>query len=60
MIQIIDKKRCCGCVSCVQRCPKQCITLSEDSEGFLYPAVDIGKCICKRVQKLLIRMPNCF
>ena len=30
----------CGCTACLQRCPKHCITLSEDSEGFLYPQVD--------------------
>lgn len=53
MIQIIDKKKCCGCASCVQRCPKQCIILSEDSEGFLYPVVDVDKCVdcglCEKV-----------
>ena len=40
MINIQDKKDCCGCAACVQRCPKQCISLQEDSEGFLYPMVD--------------------
>ncbi len=45
MIHIIDKQACCGCAACVQRCPKQCITLVEDNEGFLYPQVDTALCI---------------
>ncbi len=53
MIKIIDKKNCCGCNACVQRCPKQCITMHEDSEGFLYPVVNPELCIdcglCKKV-----------
>lgn len=45
MIRLIDKKDCCGCSACVQKCPKKCIFLKEDEEGFLYPAVEINKCI---------------
>ena len=47
------KMDCCGCGACVQHCPKQCITMKEDEEGFLYPVVDAGKCIncglCEKV-----------
>lgn len=57
MIQINDKSHCCGCAACVQRCPKQCITLSEDDEGFLYPKVDATNCIecglCEKVCPVL-------
>lgn len=53
MIQIKDKSACCGCAACVQRCPKQCISLKEDKEGFLYPIVDEQTCIdcglCEKV-----------
>lgn len=45
MINILDKHNCCGCFSCVQRCPIQCILMKEDNEGFLYPYVDINRCI---------------
>ena len=45
MINIVDKKDCCGCSACAVRCPKQCIELEEDTEGFLYPQVDKGACI---------------
>lgn len=53
MIEIKDKKDCCGCWACVQRCPKSCITMREDGEGFLYPEIDKTSCIncglCERV-----------
>ena len=53
MISIKEKKDCCGCSACVQKCPKHCITLTEDEEGFLYPKVDTLVCIncglCEKV-----------
>lgn len=45
MIAISEKKNCCGCEACLQRCPKSCITLKEDYEGFLYPEVNKDLCI---------------
>lgn len=57
MIQITDKSQCCGCNACVQRCPKQCISMHEDSEGFLYPQIDMELCIdcglCEKVCPVL-------
>lgn len=53
MIKITDKHDCCGCSACVQRCPKQCISLKEDEEGFLYPKVNIDECIdCHLCEKV--------
>lgn len=53
MIKIIDKKDCCGCGACVQKCPKQCISFQEDNEGFLYPIVNETICIdCKLCEKV--------
>lgn len=53
MIHIKEPKNCCGCNACVQACPKHCIRMQEDSEGFLYPFVDRESCIdcglCERV-----------
>ncbi len=44
---------CCGCRACAEICPPKCISMEEDSEGFLYPAVDTKKCVscglCERV-----------
>ena len=45
MIKIQNKQDCCGCFACVQRCPKHCISMKEDEEGFLYPVVDETLCI---------------
>lgn len=53
MIQITDKKNCCGCSACTLVCPKHCIRMSQDNEGFLYPIVKEANCIgcglCERV-----------
>ncbi len=53
MISIEKKERCCGCTSCYTVCPKKCIHLEKDEEGFSYPVVDKEKCIncglCKKI-----------
>ncbi len=45
MINIKDKKNCCGCKACEIICPKNCIEMTVDGEGFWYPIVDKDKCI---------------
>lgn len=45
MIKIQNKQDCCGCTACVQRCPRHCISMKEDEEGFLYPVIDENICI---------------
>lgn len=45
MITLAKKADCCGCRSCEQSCPVHCIAMRPDSEGFLYPNVDISTCI---------------
>lgn len=53
MINIKNKQDCCGCSACSQRCPKQCISMQMDDEGFLYPQVDSSKCIdCHLCEKV--------
>ena len=53
MIEIKDKSSCCGCEACVQCCPRHCISMHEDNEGFLYPIVDKEACVdcglCEKV-----------
>lgn len=53
MINITDKKNCVGCNACMQRCPKHCISMHEDEQGFLYPKVDSSKCVnCELCEKV--------
>lgn len=38
MLQFISyKERCTGCGACYSICPKHCISMKMDAEGFLYP-----------------------
>lgn len=46
MIQITDKRMCCGCTACVNACPVQCIVMRRDrEEGFDYPVANPDRCI---------------
>lgn len=36
---------CCGCSACAQKCPKQCLTMHPDKDGFLFPEVVNDTCI---------------
>lgn len=53
MIHIEDKTKCCGCTACASICPKKCISMKPDEEGFLYPEVDGNLCVdcglCEKV-----------
>ena len=49
----IEKNKCCGCMGCMNACPKGAISVEKDSYGFLYPHVDQGKCIdCHLCEKV--------
>ena len=45
MIHIVKPEDCCGCSACKSICPKQVISMKPDSLGFLYPVVDVDKCV---------------
>lgn len=53
----MNKKKCTGCGACAVSCPKQCIVMEEDSEGFFYPNINVEQCIhcrlCDRVCPVL-------
>lgn len=53
MIVLSHKKECCGCTACLSVCPRQCIRMETDEEGFLYPVTDPEHCtdcgLCERV-----------
>jgi len=46
MSVMIDKVgvRCTGCMACYNICPVDAITMTEDQDGFYYPAIDHGRC----------------
>ncbi|MFI3326633.1 MAG: Coenzyme F420 hydrogenase/dehydrogenase, beta subunit C-terminal domain [Clostridia bacterium] len=53
MIKIEDKSKCCACTACASACPKKCISMEADSEGFSYPIVDTENCIdCRFCEKV--------
>ncbi len=64
MINITDnnKNACCGCTACACICPKHCITMQEDKEGFKYPSVDKETCVkcglCEKVCPIINNQTN--
>ena len=50
----IEKKNCSGCSACYSVCPKRCITMVRDEEGFVYPELTSpNTCIdCKLCEKV--------
>lgn len=70
MIQLKDKKDCCGCFACSTICPQHCISMEEDNEGFRYPVINKRLCsncgLCERVCPVINRFskseykPNVF
>ncbi|MGH4139640.1 Coenzyme F420 hydrogenase/dehydrogenase, beta subunit C-terminal domain [Clostridium sp.] len=72
MINIIDKKNCSGCKACYNICPRSCIEMVVDSEGFWYPKVNESSCVdcglCETVcpeiniysKKSAYEIPTCY
>lgn len=47
------KAACCGCNACAEICPKHCIRMVEDAQGFVYPQVDSSVCVeCGMCEKV--------
>lgn len=57
MIGVVNKTECCGCSACANACPKGCVSMWADEEGFLYPHIDKSNCVncglCKKVCPIL-------
>lgn len=62
MINIKEKRNCSGCEACLNICPKKCIKMVQDEEGFRYPQVDMRKCIncglCEKICPILRKRDN--
>ncbi len=66
---ILDKNNCCGCTACAMICPRKCIKMQPDEEGFLYPQIDQELCVncslCQKVCPILKKndkkdSPDCY
>ena len=48
-----DESLCCGCRACEQICSQNAISMISNSEGFLYPRLDMGLCVnCSACEKV--------
>lgn len=49
----LDILRCTGCTACAVSCRTKCITMTENTEGFLEPRIDMSSCVecglCEKV-----------
>ena len=58
MIDIVGKK-CCGCGACENICPKGCVVMKSNGEGFLYPEIMEAQCIkCGRCETVCPILSN--
>lgn len=52
LIDVIEKNKCTGCMSCKNVCPVNAIKIERNADGFQYPKIDQTKCIhcnlCKK------------
>lgn len=59
MPKLAEPNLCTGCTACAAVCPKGCITMEPDLDGFRHPVVDESKCVgcglCERVCPVLSR-----
>lgn len=52
MNNVEKNKKCCGCGQCADICPKKCITMKLNKNGFIRPIIDNKKCIlCNKCVK---------
>lgn len=44
-IDDVPKSICTGCGLCSVVCPQKCISMGENSQGYIYPKIDNDKCV---------------
>lgn len=54
MPNLAIKTSCTGCTACVNACPRRCMHITKDENGFSYPQiVDLTECIeCRRCESV--------
>ncbi len=59
MVKLANRSNCTGCTACMSICPKQCISMERDEDYFVYPQIDLTKCIncgaCERVCPIFVK-----
>lgn len=64
MKEVCKQEKCTGCGSCASVCPKGCIHMEENAEGFLYPVINEKECVdcglCKKSCKVEEKLDNSF
>ena len=62
MENVINIKKCTGCMACKNICPKEAINIEISRDGFMYPQIDRDKCIncglCKKVCPIINKLNN--
>lgn len=62
MMELCNPTACTGCEACYNKCPRNCITMAESFEGFLYPEINSEKCVecglCRNVCPILHESPK--
>ena len=57
MPKLAEFHRCTGCTACAAVCPKGCIAMEADADGFVNPVVDTERCVdcglCEKVCPVL-------
>lgn len=52
MPNLAEQEYCTGCTACASACPRGCITMASDENGFLSPVIDTEKCVsCSLCEK---------
>lgn len=59
MDKLCKKELCTGCTACAAVCPRDCIAMVPDADGFVHPVVDESRCVgcglCGKVCPVLNR-----
>lgn len=45
MPKLVTNENCTGCTACASVCPKGCITMAADENGFIHPVIDAECCV---------------